>query len=172
MPILPMTPPMSTPDNPPQAVAPVVLQVMERQSSYQAFADSSRIERIDMVKQGVPARLLVTLADDMHVTRERLYGWLGLARATANRKLKADDRLSQDESERALGIARLVGQVEALVRESGQPEGFDAAQWTAAWLQRPNPALGGRMPGDYMDTADGRDLVASLVAQMQSGAYA
>jgi uncharacterized protein (DUF2384 family) len=65
-----------------------------------------------------------------------------------------------------------VGQVQALVRESGNPEGFDAAQWTATWLQRPNPALGGRTPGDYMDTADGRELVASLVAQMQGGAYA
>lgn len=159
-------------DSPPDVVAPVVLQVMEGQASYRAVADASRSERIDMVRQGVPARLLVTLASDMHVPREQLYGWLGIARATANRKLKAGQLLSQDESERALGIARLVGQVQALVRESGQPEGFDAAQWTAAWLQRPNPALGGRAPGDYMDTADGRELVASLVAQMQSGAYA
>lgn len=159
-------------DSPPDAAAPVVLQVMEGQAIYRAVADASRSERIDMVRQGVPARLLVTLASDMHVPREQLYGWLGIARATANRKLKAGQLLSQDESERALGIARLVGQVQALVRESGQPEGFDAAQWTAAWLQRPNPALGGRAPGDYMDTADGRELVAGLVAQMQSGAYA
>ena len=124
------------------------------------------------MKEGVPARLLITLATDMHVPRERLYGWLGIARATANRKVQADEVLSQDESERALGIARLVGQVEKIVGESGNAEGFDAAPWTAAWLQRPNPALGGKAPGDFMDTADGRALVSGLIAQMQSGAYA
>jgi len=140
--------------------------------TYAAFYEVSRVDRIGIVKAGLPARLLTTLADDMHVTRERLYGWLGLPRATANRKVKVDDVLSQDESERALGIARLVGQVEKIVSESGDPEGFDAARWTASWLDQPNPALGGRSPGEFLDTADGRALVSGLVAQIQSGAYA
>lgn len=139
---------------------------------YQVYADASPVERIDWVRQGVPARLLVQLAEDMQVPRERLFGWLGIARATAQRKLRHDDRLGRDESERALGVARLVGQVERMVRESGDPSGFDAAQWTARWLQQANAALGGRTPGEFMDTADGRELVAGLIAQMQSGAYA
>jgi putative toxin-antitoxin system antitoxin component (TIGR02293 family) len=140
--------------------------------TYVVFYDASNVDRIGIVKAGLPARLLTKLADDMHVTRERLYRWLGIARATANRKVKADEVLSQNESERALGIARLIGLVEKIVAESGEPAGFDAAQWTAAWLERPNNALGGKTPGDFMDTADGRALVAGLVAQMQSGAYA
>ena len=140
--------------------------------TYLGYYEASNVDRIGIVKAGLPARLLTTLADDMHVTRERLYRWLGIARATANRKVKADEVLSQDESERALGIARLVGLVEKIVAESGEPVGFDAAQWTAAWLEGPNNALGGKTPGDFMDTADGRALVAGLVAQMQSGAYA
>jgi putative toxin-antitoxin system antitoxin component (TIGR02293 family) len=140
--------------------------------TYLGYYDASNVDRIGIVKAGLPARLLTTLADDMHVTRERLYRWLGIARATANRKVKADEVLSQDESERALGIARLVGLVEKIVAESGEPAGFDAARWTATWLERPNNALSGKTPGDFMDTADGRALVAGLVAQMQSGAYA
>lgn len=140
--------------------------------SYVGYYDASSVDRIGIVKAGLPARLLTTLADDMHVTRERLYRWLGIARATANRKVKADEVLSQDESERALGIARLVGFVEKIVAESGEPAGFDSARWTATWLERPNNALGGKTPGDFMDTTDGRALVAGLVAQMQSGAYA
>jgi hypothetical protein len=36
----------------------------------------------------MPAKLLTVLAYDMQVTRERLYQWLGIARATANRKIK------------------------------------------------------------------------------------
>jgi putative toxin-antitoxin system antitoxin component (TIGR02293 family) len=143
-----------------------------KSGAYVGFFDASHLDRIDIVKAGLPARLLTTLADDMHVTRERLYRWLGIARATANRKVMADAILSQDESERVLGIARLVGLVEKIVAESGEPAGFDAAQWTAGWLEQPSPALGGKAPGDFLDTADGRALVAGLVAQMQSGAYA
>ena len=51
------------------------------------------------------------------------------------------------------------------------PEGFDAAKWVAAWLDRPQPALGGKRPAELMDTADGRSIVSDLVARMQSGAY-
>jgi len=140
--------------------------------AYSVVYGFSRVDRIGIVKQGLPARLLVTLANDMHVPRERLYGWLGIARTTANRKVKEGEVLSQDESERALGITRLIGQVQQIVAESGEPQGFDAARWTANWLEEPNDALGGRTPGEFMDTADGRALVSGLVAQMQSGAYA
>ena len=43
---------------------------------------------------------------------------------------------------------------------------------TAQWLEEINPALGGKAPGEFLDTADGRELVSRLIAQMQSGAYA
>lgn len=130
------------------------------------------MERVRLVKEGVPAQLLVVLADDMAISREKLYATIGVARATADRKIREQTRLSLDESERALGLARLVGQVEQIVRESGSPEGFEAATWTAAWLDRPHAALGGVRPGTLMDTAEGRNIVSDLVAQMQSGAYA
>ena len=130
------------------------------------------IERIELIREGVPARLLVLISEDMAIPKDKLYSTIGLARATVNRKLRGQQALNQDESERVLGIARLVGQVDAMVRESGNPEGFDAAKWVAAWLDRPQPALGGRRPGELMDTADGRGLVADLVARMQSAAYA
>ncbi len=156
-----------------RAEHPVVRRALKGKTpNYTVFHDASQIDRIGMVKSGVPARLLSLLADDMHVSRERLYGWLGIARATANRKIKADEALSQDESERVLGIARLIGLVGKIVAQSGEPAHFDAAQWTAIWLEEPNPALGGKPPGEFMDTADGRTWVAGVVAQMQSGAYA
>ena len=103
-----------------------------------------RMDRIEIVKNRLPAKFLVTVAHDMHVPRERLYAWIGIARTTANRKVNSNESLNQDESERALGIASLVGQVQKIVAESGQPDGFDAARWTADWLAESNPALGGR----------------------------
>lgn len=130
------------------------------------------IERIELVKEGVPAGLLVLIAEDMAIPKDKLYATIGLARATVNRKLRERQVLNQDESERVLGIARLVGQVSTVVQESGNPEGFDAAKWVAAWLDRPLQALGGKRPAELMDTADGRGIVSDLVARMQSGAYA
>jgi uncharacterized protein (DUF2384 family) len=75
-------------------------------------------------------------------------------------------------SERTRAIAGLVRQAESLVRDSGGPEDFNAATWVAAWLKQPLPALGGKCPGEFMYTADGRTLVANLLAQQRSGAYA
>ena len=71
-------------------------------SSYGRVYTVSPIERIGIVKGRLPA-ILVSVANDMHITRDRLYSWLGIARTTAHRKVNADDVLSQDESERALG---------------------------------------------------------------------
>lgn len=69
------------------------------------------------------------------------------------------------------GTARLVAQVELIVAESGQPEGFDAAAWVAQWLESPLPALDGKKPAAFLATADGQALLATLVARMQTGAY-
>jgi putative toxin-antitoxin system antitoxin component (TIGR02293 family) len=130
------------------------------------------MERIQIVKSRVPASFVVTLTRRMQLPKEKLYSSLQLGRATVDRKIKNKERLTQEESERVLAIARLVGQADAMVQESGAPERFDAATWIASWLQRPQPALGGRAPSELLDTADGRNIVADLLAQQQSGVYA
>ena len=75
------------------------------------------------------------------------------------------------EEARASGIASLVAQVQTMVEQSGNPEGFDAAKWVGRWIDRPLPALGGQRPAELMATPDGRALVSNIVACMQSGAY-
>lgn len=140
--------------------------------SARKFYRASPLERIRIIKQRVPAVYIRTITFGMKMSKETLYGTLNLARATLDRKVQKNELLNQDESERVLAIARLVGQAESIVRDSGVMEGFSAAEWVSSWLQRPHPALGGQLPGELMDTADGRDLVADLLARQQSGAYA
>ncbi len=142
------------------------------ESPFMAIHGLSAIERSVMVEAGVPALLLSRLAETLAMSKERLYEIIGVSRATVDRKLKAHSTLSTADSEHAMGMARLVGQVEQMVQESGNPEGFDAGRWVAEFLGAPSPALGGRRPGDLMRTSDGRTVVSTLVAQMQSGAYA
>lgn len=129
-------------------------------------------ERIAAIKRGVPAAQLNLLAERMQIPKESLIALLRLSRATVNRKAREMKPLSQDESERVLGLAYLIGQVENMVRESGAPQGFDAAAWVATWLQAPLPALGNTPPASYMDTVEGQKLVSGILAMGQSGAYA
>ena len=75
------------------------------------------------------------------------------------------------EEARMSEIACLIAHVQTMVKESGNPEGFDAAKWVDRWIDRPLPALGGQRPAELMDTPDGRALVSNIVACMQSGTY-
>lgn len=130
------------------------------------------LDRVTIAKGGVPAAFVQGMAQDMGIPRDRLVTNLGMAPATVSRKVQQRQVLSPDQSERALGMARLVGQVQSMVSESGDPEGFDAAAWLANWLDGPLEALGGRKPAQLLDTSEGQAIVSNLLARMQSGAYA
>ena len=92
--------------------------------------------------------------------------------ATMNRRVKSKDRLPPTESDRVRCVTRLVGQIQNIVEESGNPLGFDAAAWISRWLNEPLSALGGVHPLDLLDTTEGQALVSNTLAQIQSGAYA
>lgn len=134
--------------------------------------ESEPMVRMRLVREGVPAQAVPSLAEALGMSREQLTRELGFARATVERKLKSGGRLGTAESESVLGVARLIGQVQQIVEQSGDPADFDAAAWVAQWLETSLPALAGHAPIEFMDTAEGRDIVSGLVAQMQSGAYA
>jgi putative toxin-antitoxin system antitoxin component (TIGR02293 family) len=140
--------------------------------------DSARIftaapsERIRVFKAGVPARHIDTLSSKLKITKEALIDTLRLSRATVSRKARHEESLTQDESERVLGLESLIGQVQVMVEQSGDGTPFDCAAWLSHWLYEPLPALGGELPANYMDSIEGQKLVANLLAMTQSGAYA
>ena len=143
-----------------------------RGKSFIIYFQADPISRVDAIKNGIPATFVDEIAAEMGRPKEWLLPTLGMSTATFNRKKSESKPLSKEESERVLGMARLVGQVEAMVKESGDSTGFNAAQWVARWLDEPVAALGGRNPGELMDTAEGQAIVANLLARAQSGAYA
>jgi len=150
-----------------------VLQgVITGKTPFSTINQLSPLQRSEIVEGGVPALLLTRLATALQVSQERLYSTIGVSRATANRAIRAEGALNAADSEHAMGLARLVGQVEQIVQESGDPEGFDAGKWVAEFLGSEQASLGGRRPAELMRTSDGRAVVATLVNQMQSGAYA
>jgi len=141
-------------------------------TSYLAIYRASPMERISMIKQGVRAADAKHVITDLAIAQGAALKALNLSQATVNRKAKQGQALSPDESERIIGLARLVGQVQAIVQESGDAQGFDATAWMSRWLNEPLPALGGKRPIDLMDTMEGQRMVSTALAQVQSGAYA
>ena len=125
--------------------------------------------RIAMIRQGIPASTISELSARMGISKESLLSSLGLSRATISRKEKDASVLSKDESERVLGVESLIGMVQSMVEQSGDPADFDAARWVAEWLTKPLPSLGGATPASYMDTFEGQKLVAEMLAMSQSG---
>jgi uncharacterized protein (DUF2384 family) len=129
-------------------------------------------DRIELIRKGIPAATIGVLSTRMGMSKELLLASLGLKRSTISKKEKEAAVLSKDESERVLGVGALIGMVETMVEQSGDPTGFDAARWVAEWLEKPLPALAGETPASYMDTFEGQKIVAELLSYSQSGAYA
>lgn len=136
------------------------------------FLRAGPLERVKIIRVGVPAILAETTSKEIGFSKEKFYTMLRFPRATVNRKIAAKERLSPELSERYLGLQKLIDQVGVMVSESGDSEGFDAPQWIGQWLDRPCPALGNVKPVDYMDTLEGQEVVSGVLAKMQSGAYA
>ena len=156
----------------PRATQPPDLEAAIRSRRYRRVPRASVAARVSAIRSGLSATILRDMADHMAIRQEQLYSTLGLARATMVRKLRNRERMKPDESERVLGLAAIIGQVEDMIARSGDPKGFDAARWVAQWLRQPLPALGGKAPAEWMDTSEGQRLVADTLARMESGAYA
>lgn len=138
---------------------------------YRAVYSASPADRIGVIKKGVSARKAKQFFTKFHLDQKVMLDALNLKTATVNRKAAKDEALSTEDSERVIGLVKLVGQVQTMVEESGDPEGFDAHEWLSSWLRRPLPAYGGAMPIDFLDTMEGQAMVSRTLAQMQAGVY-
>ncbi|MBC7452143.1 MAG: DUF2384 domain-containing protein [Massilia sp.] len=115
--------------------------------------------RVQVIRRGVRAVEVKDMVRMMAAPQDKMFKVLKLSIATVNRKANLDEALSPEDSERVVGMANLIGQVQTMVEQSGDAAGFDAARWTARWLDAPSFALAGVCPASYMDTMEGQMLV-------------
>lgn len=154
-------------------VAP--LPQAKAQTLYGYLRELDPLRYIQLARAGIPASATEVLAQALHMPAARVHKALNLPASTVARKIKLEENLPVDQSERVIQTMRLVGLAQRLVSEYGDPElsqGFDAARWFGEWIEEPNPALGMQKPVDLLDTAAGAGLVESLLNKMVSGVYA
>jgi len=140
---------------------------------------------VDQVARATPAVLIATerhgvtgiflkdLSKKMELPAVRVFSMLGIPKATAEKKATTGSLVSGSGGYAAIGVAKLLGIVEALVADSTAPEatGFNSAKWLGIWLELPQPALGGKRPADMIDTPTGLEVVTRLLGSIHSGAY-
>lgn len=131
------------------------------------------LQLIATERRGVAGVFVKDLSKSMEISAQRMFDILGVPKATAEKKVAAGELLSGSGGRAALGLAKLLGIAWEIVQNSTAPAArdFDAAKWLGQWLERPQPALGGRKPADLIDTPTGLDVVARLLGSIESGAY-
>lgn len=129
-------------------------------------------QRRDMALRGVPADSVLELAGLLDIPLEVLSRALGIAPVTVRRKAKNHELLTLDQAERVLGLQRIVGFVEWMVEYCGDATNFNAGIWTGRWLTAGQPALGGVLAIQYLDTIAGQEALLELLGKNVSGTYA
>lgn len=136
-------------------------------------AAATPLQLVETERRGVEGRFLKDVSKRMDLPAVRVFDMLGVPRATVEKKSSAGEALAGSGGRAAIGMARLIARAQALVADSTAPQaaGFDAAKWLGQWLERPQPALGGRRPGELLDTPTGLAVVTRLLGALESGAY-
>jgi putative toxin-antitoxin system antitoxin component (TIGR02293 family) len=138
-----------------------------------AIWDAEPMEVMEIERMGVEGVFIKDLSKHMGLPASRFFSILGVPKATAEKKAAAGERVSGSGGQAAVGVVKLLGIAQAIVDGSTAPEAkdFDAARWLGQWIERPQPALGGRKPADLIGTPTGLDVVARLLGAIESGAY-
>ncbi len=125
----------------------------ERQATYEAIIDKARA--------GLPYATLEAIATRFEIPQEILVRVLHLPPRTLARRKKSR-RLSADESDRLLRLARVVARAEDV---------FGSQERAGAWLRGTVRALGGVRPLDLLDTDLGAQQVERILGRIEHGVY-
>lgn len=118
------------------------------------------LEAARLVEAGLPMSAFVRLQQASGLTLERLKQAVRVSEGSFARRKKSG-RLSPDESERLLRIARIFERVTGL---------YDGDQIGAReWLETPIPSLGNERPLDLAQTEPGAREVEDLIGRIEHG---
>lgn len=121
------------------------------------------IEVIDRVRTGFDVSLVGKYAKRIGMPKEEFFVLIDLSRSTAHRMEQENKVMDRLRSDAFAGAARVIEKAREML-------GSDDA--TRKWLSTAVPALNFKTPQEWLDTSDGRQIVSSLLDQIQSGAYA
>ena len=120
----------------------------------------SPLDWVAIVREGLPARVLDALAENLTLTRTELGAALGIAERTLARRRK-EGVFTAEESAKLLRLARVARRA---------TEVFERSEAAIDWPKRPNRALGGE-PLDLLDTEIGAENVLDVLGRIEHGVF-
>ena len=115
-----------------------------------------------LVRNGLPASSVATLAQKLHLGHSVLSRKLGIPQRTLTRRLSQGSLLTSAESDRTVRMARVYANAVEMIGDQEK---------AIEWLRTPNRALGGERPLDQLDTDIGGRMVEDILGRIAYGVY-
>ena len=115
-----------------------------------------------LIREGLPVDTLTKIAHDLSIDRRKLARAVGISERTLSRRLATAARLTAEESDRTVRLARVVAMATETLGTSAK---------ASSWLQNPNRALEGQVPLDLLDTETGVRAVETILGRIDYGLY-
>jgi putative toxin-antitoxin system antitoxin component (TIGR02293 family) len=117
-------------------------------------------QMLEMVEHQLPASAINRLVA-LGITRPEI-DTLVIPLRTLQHRRSRREKLTIEESDRVLRIARLLSQAESV---------YESRERALAWLRRPHPRLRGRTPLETLKTGTGSRIVEELLVQIDEGMF-
>ncbi len=115
-----------------------------------------------VTREGLPVKALPALAQELSIEVKALAKLVGISDRTLSRRLASGSRLTAEESDRTMRVARVFAQTK---------DTFGTKDKASQWLQSPNRALGGDVPLELLDTDAGAQSVQTILLRIDYGVY-
>ena len=139
--------------------AEYVIEVLGGASVFKGGSVPTSTELRDRIKRGLPYRSLESVRERLGLSVAQATSVLHMPARTLARR-RQTRRLDADESDRLYRIARVAAHAFAV---------FGGEERAAAWLTRPNRALGGESPLHLLDTDLGARQVEDVLGRIEHG---
>lgn len=115
-----------------------------------------------ITREGLPVGTLPALAEGLAVERNALAKVVGISDRTLSRRLASASKLSAEESDRTMRVARVF----AMATDT-----LGTSEKASRWLQKSNRALDGNTPLELLDTDAGTQEVRTVLMRIEYGLY-
>lgn len=117
----------------------------------------------ELVRIGLPVRSVGEFAKSVGLAKDEMYSLIHLSRSTAHRMEQKDQLMDPLHSDAFAGASAVIQKAREMLASE---------EAVRKWLSTPIGALDFKSPMEWLDTSQGRQIVSSLLDQIQSGAYA
>lgn len=125
-----------------------------------SIANSDAGTRINLIRTGVNAHVLVSASEYFNMPRAQFVKIMGMSPATAERKIKSRSLLGPVESERLERLAIIEDAAEKI---------FGSAEMAKTWMMRKNLVFGDDTPLSMLDTETGAGEVRKVLNSIAYG---